>query len=504
MKDASIKSRVMRAGAVTVFGSGVSILLATVVRMVIARVYGPEGMGTYSGFLMFLSLFGTLASFALPRAVLKFVAEYEEDRQLERARKLFSSVFIFLSLACFLVAIGSQLFTPALGRLVNLPIDRTMALLLGLSLILATHSKVISTLFLGLLQNIRAFAISVSSLFAMLALAAYACLFTPLPVYFLLVGGYLVSAVLGILLACRQGFLRPQFSREELRRAFGFALPIILMSYVGFCADWFDRFALGMYFGVKEMGLFSAGLVVFAAARKLPLSLTDVLVPSYSKISIGGREALGRAFGKNIYYYSIVFFFVAGFMVIFREDLVTVLFTEEFLPAADILLIMSGSFILSVITNPGSALLVGCGRTKLNTINYVAGVAVLIPFLLIFTRHWGIRGAAAAKILSHLITTAGMLFILTRTVRLKVRFLPLLKVLGIMLASALATALSRPLVPFFPLRMLLMAALYFGGLWLVVLTPDDKKYLGEIFLKLATGREMLREPGVKWGEDGGG
>ncbi len=491
----------MRAGAVTVFGSGVSMLLGMVVRMVIARVYGPEGMGKYAGFLMFLSLFGTLASFALPRAVLKFVAEYEEDRQLERIRKLFSSVFIFLSLTCILVAVVAQLFTPALARLVNLPADRTMALLLGLALILATQSKVVSSLFLGLLQNIRAVIISVSSLLAMLALAAYAYLINPPPVYFLLVGGYLVSAMLGVFLAYRQGLLKLQFSGEEIRRAFGFALPIIFMSYVGFFAEWFDRFALGMYFGVKEMGLFSAGLVVFAAARRLPLSLTDVLVPSYSKISLGGNEALGRAYGKNIYYYSIVFFFVAGFMVLFREEIVTVLFTKEFLPAADILLIMSGSFILSVIANPGSALLVGCGRTKINTINYLVGVIVLIPCLLIFTRHWGIRGAALAKILSHLTTTVGMLFILTRAVRLKIPFLPLLKVLGLMLVSTLVTALSRPLICFFPIRMLLMVVLYSGGLWLIVLTPEDKDYLAKVFHKLTTGREMLREPGIKWGKD---
>ncbi len=313
--------------------------------------------------------------------------------------------------------------------------------------------------------------------------------------------GYLVSGILGIYLARRQGFLRWQFSGEEIRIAFSFVLPLIFMSYIGFFAEWFDRFTLGMYFGVKEMGVFSAGLVVFAAARRLPLSLTDVLVPSYSKISLRGKEVLGRAYGKNIYYYAIIFFFIGGFLVLFRRELITLLFTKEFLPAADILLILGGSFILSVITNPGSALLVGCGHTKLNTFNYVAGVIVLIPALLIFTRNWGVRGAAAAKILSHLVTTGGMLFILTRIIKLKVILLPLLKILALTLTSTLLVGLSKDLISFFPLSMLLLAVLYFGGLWLIILTPEDKEYLAEAFRKLKTGREIFREPGVDWRED---
>ncbi len=503
MTRAPLKSRILRAGGITVAGSGILIVLGTVIRMVIARVYGPEGMGEYAGFLMFLKLFGTIAVFSLPRAVLKFAAEYEEGNELKRTRDLFSSIFILLTVSCVLVAIASQLFTPSLMKLVKLPADRTLSLLLGLTLIMATHSVLTSTLFLGLMQNIRAFLISISSMLVMIGLAAAAYFIVPFPVYFLLVGGYLVSSLVGIVLACRQGFLGLVFSRAEIKKAFRFALPIVLMSYFGFAAEWFDRFALGMYFGVREMGLFSAGLVVFTATRKIPLSLSEVLVPSYSKISLHGKETLARAYGKNVYYYALIFFFVTVGLVLYRRELIFILFTGDFLPAADILLILSGSFILSVITNPGSSLLVGCGYTKLNTANYIFGVAVLVPALIIFTRLWGIQGAAAAKMLAHFATTAGMLFILVRVVKIRIAFQNLLKLFLFTLVIGLLAGLIKYHFVFIGWSIIFFLLSYFGGVWILFLAPEDRRYLGAIWRKRKEGRQFLREPGVDWEEGSG-
>ena len=498
MTRAPLKSRILRAGGITVAGSGILIVLGTVVRMVIARVYGPEGMGEYAGFTMFIKFFGIIAVFSLPRAVLKFAAEYEEKNEFRRIRELFSSIFILLTASCLLVAVASQLFIPALMKFVNLPVDRTLSLFLGLTLVMATHSVLTSTLFLGLMQNIRAFVISISSMLVMIGLAGAAYFILPFPVYFLLVAGYLASSVIGIILARRQGFLGLTFSGGEVKKAFRFALPIVLMSYFGFAAEWFDRFALGMYFGAREMGLFSAGLVVFTATRKIPLSLSEVLVPSYSKISLHGKEVLARAYGKNLYYYALLFFFVAAGLVLYRRELIVLLFTPEFLPAADILLILSGSFVLSVITNPGSSLLVGCGYTKLNTVNYIVGVAVLIPALVIFTRLWGIRGAAAAKMLAHFATTAGMLFILVRVVKLRIAFGAVLKLLLFTLAVGAIAGLIKHHLAFIGWSLLFLAAAYFGGLWFFLLSPEDKRYLKDIRQKSRRSSQFFREPGVKW------
>lgn len=499
VKKLSIKRRIIRAGTITILGSGVSLILSLGVRMAIARIYGPKGLGEYAGFMMFLSLFGTIAAFSLPRAVLKFAAEYEENNQPKNVKKLFSSVFFFLTGTCLIVAVLSLLFTPHLAGLIHLQTTPVLSLLLGLTLLLATYSVLASTLFLGLLQNLRAFAVSIVSLIVMVALAGYAYLVSPFPVYLLLVAGYLVSAAVGMILAIRQGLLGFEFSGREIKKAFRFALPLMLTAYLAFFVEWFDRFTLGMYFGQTEMGLFTAGLAIFVAARRLPMSLTGVLVPSYSKISLRGEEVLSRAYGKNIYYYALIFFFISGVLILFHRELITIMYTEEFLPAADILLILGGSFVLSVITNPGSSLLIGCGYTKLNTVNYTVGVGVLVPALLIFSR-WGIRGAATAQILCHAVTTAGMIFILTRVIRLKIPFKPLLKLFFFTLLTGLLTGVVKMVLPFF-VSLPFFFIIYAGGVWLVVLTGDDKEYLKEIWLKIKTGNRMLREPGVDWEEE---
>jgi len=158
---------------------------------------------------------------------------------------------------------------------------------------------------------------------------------------------------------------------------------------------------------------------------------------------------------------------------------------------------------LSVITNPGSALLVGCGYTKLNTYNYVAGAVVLLPALMILTRHWGIRGAAMAKVLSHLITTGGMIFILTRIIKIKFPFRHLFQLLLLTLVAGIISGLTKYLIPFLPLSIVLLPLLYFGGLWLLILNPEDKQYLKDICLKLKSGTKMIREPTVNWDEDDG-
>lgn len=501
MKRSSIKRRVIRAGMISVLGSGVSIVLGMGVRSLVARVWGPQGMGEYAGFMMFLSLFGTFAAFSLPRAVLKFTAEYEETGRLDRIRALFSSVFLFLTLTCLVIALFSLVFSPLLGRLIHLPVDGRRALLLGATLFLGTYSILSSTLFLGLFRNVLAFAISVSSLIAMAALAAYAYLAHLFPVYLLLVAGYLVSGVLGLLLARRQGVLSLRFDGGELKRALLFSAPLFLVAGLDFLVEWFDRFSLGVYFGPEEMGIFSAGLVVFSAARRLPLSLTEVLVPSYAKISLSGKEVLGRAVNKNIAFYALVFFFLTLLFVLYAREIVVLLFSGAFAPAANVLAIMSGAFVFSAITNPGSSLLIGCGYTRLNSLNYAAGVAVLVPSLLVFTRLWGTTGAAAAKLLTHAVTTAGMLFILKKALRVPIDLRSPLKLLLFSAAVGGAILLLKRAIPSLAVGLGALGVLYFGGAWFLVLSSGEKAYLREIFRQAREGRKILGDPAVAWPED---
>ncbi len=500
----TIKHRIIRAGTIAVAGSGISLVLGLGVRMIIARVYGPEGMGKYAVFKMFLSFFGTIALLALPRAVLKFSAEYEERNELAGIKSLFSTACIFLTLSCLLAAAASQIFTPTLSRLINLPEDRTLVLLLGLTLIFSTYSMLTASLFMGLLQNIRALTISLISTLSMIVLAGYAYFIYPVPVYLLLVGGYFVSGLAGIIMARQQGFLAFEFSGAELKKALIFSSPIIVMSYFGFLVEWLDRLVLGMYFGVEEIGLFTAALAVFTPVKKVPVTLTDVLVPSYSKVSVLGKEVLGRVFSKNIQYYAIFYLFFGLVLILFNQEIIALLYTERFMASAGVVLILSGTLILSVITNPGSSLLVGCGHTRLNTGNYIFGTAVLIPALFVFAKLWGIRGAAAAILLSHVAAAGGMIFILVRILKLKISLFPFIKIFGLSAGSGIAAFAVKVLIPFPPVSLLALAILYFGGLWFLILSPPDKQNFREIWLKVRSGRGMLREPGVQWEEDNPG
>ncbi len=500
----TVKHRIIRAGTIAVAGSGVSLVLGLAVRMVIARVYGPEGMGEYAVFKMFLSLFGTIALFSLPRAVLKFSAEYEERRELMRIRSLFSTIFVALTSSCLLLAIAAQFFAPALSRLINLPADRTLVLFLGLTLIFSTYSSMTASLFMGLLQNFRALIISVSSTLAMICLAAYAYLVHPIPVYLILVGGYVLSGMFGITMVRNQGFLKLEFSRSELKKALLFSSPIILMSYLGFLVEWLDRLVLGIYFGVEEIGLFSAALAVFTPLKKVPVTLTDILIPSYSKISVRGKEALGRVYGKNIQYYAIFYLLFACILILFNRELIELLYTERFMAASGVVLILSGTLILSIITSPGSSLLVGCGYTKLNTANYVLGTSVLIPALFLFSRRWGIHGAAAAILLSHVAAASGILFILTRMIKLKIDLVPLLKVLVTCAGAGILALGVKILFLSPPASLLTLVISYFSGLWMLVLSPADKQNFREIWMRLRSGRRNLWEPKVEWDEDAPG
>lgn len=499
MKRPSIKHRIIHAGTITVLGSGASIVLGMALNVLIARAWkSPEMLGEYTAFKMFLSLFGTIAVLSLPRALLKFTAEYEETGRPDRVRALFSTIFLFLTLTCILLAAAAFVFSPLLGRLLHLPVDQGKALLLGATLLLATYSLLSSTLFLGLLQNLRGFAISISSLIAMTALAVWAYLFTPFPVYILLVTGYLVSGLFGLFLIRRQGLLVFRFDLGELRRAFAFALPLILISGLDFLVEWSDRISLGAYFGPREIGLFSAGLFVFTAARRLPLSLTEVLVPSYSKISVTGKEGLNRAFSKNIAFYGVIFFFLTLSIFLYRREIIALLYPEEFASAATVLGIMSWAFIFSAIANPGSSLLIGSGYTKLNSLNYAIGVCVFVPSVFVFTRLWGTTGAAASKLLTQVVTTVGMLIILKTKVRLRIDLLPLLKLLIFNAAVGGLMLLLRRLTPSLLVGGPVLLLLYFGGVWLFVLSREEKGDLKEILRQAGEGRGMFKEPGVKW------
>jgi O-antigen/teichoic acid export membrane protein len=258
---------------------------------IIARLMTRTEMGVYVTLNLVFALVQIGASFALPNAAVKFIAELrgQNDRkgaagvafQILRFTLVASIIsgslaFFFSTQICYLLTKTTgyvEVFKilaldlvfagvlPSLnGIMVGLQKMRELA---GLNIVAYTISKVLSIAFL--LANLGLWGVVLGSLIGDLS-------------GFLLFSGYMLKS-----------FGMPSFS-FSLRRILGFSWPIYLSSWVGFGYNWFDRALLLAYVPLADVGVYNVAVTAFGVMASIPSAISTALFPRYSELQ--GRDGM--------------------------------------------------------------------------------------------------------------------------------------------------------------------------------------------------------------------
>lgn len=158
-----------------------------------------------------------------------------------------------------------------------------------------------------------------------------------------------------------------QFSTKALKQLWGFGFRMFIAGLIDAVFTRIDYVIIGKIFPMATLGQFQRAKSFDALIIKYTSgSLMSVLFPVLSQLKDSHNEFEKVVF-KTLQILSLGIFFMIGIFYLAAEDLIVLLFTEKWLPAADYLKVL----ILSSYGYPISALLVNIISSKGNSKNFL-------------------------------------------------------------------------------------------------------------------------------------
>ena len=461
-------------------GDGLAFLLI----IVLAHLYGQDGVGTYSFAIGLTGFFSIFSDFGLYSYSIK-----ELGRKGDEFKTLFGRM-LALRLALSVLVIGALIAIVPLLPLSNEA--RVVVVLVGLWQVLQRLAEGISGAFVAHEDSEWAGALQ-ASVRGVGAIAA---------VLVAVIGGGLVLAVAMLpllgslqlvwgfwLMVRRYGMPRLRGSlasmRELIREVWPFAGTGILSQIYART----DIVLIGLILGTDEAGVYNVAYRIIFLLMFIPVFASHALMPQAARMFAESKEELTKLFHKYINFIILVAVPLVAVVWLAAPDLILLLFGDDFDDSGAILRILTGVIFFGFLNVTLWTFLTAADRQgeavrleAASSVANIAGNAMLIPLI-------GLEGAAIATVASQ-----GMLASLY--------VLKLRSLLGFPnVSSRVVTALAGVaafLVPFLllpdvPLAAMVPAAL---ALYVATLLAMKSTRTGEVRMVM----ELLRKPADKRAE----
>jgi len=228
-------------------------------------------------------------------------------------------------------------------------------------------------------------------------------------------GSVFVSKIIGgsftliILLLVTKGWIKFNFSIKKIRPLMFysvFLMPAILSNNL---INLSNRFFVKSYLSVKDVALFSVG-------SRIPMILSIIIMafqyiwPVYL-FKIQKRSDAPIIYGEVFTYYTSIISFIALIIIFFSSDILTIMATEKYLSAINVVKIISISFIFWGMFYSGTAGIHITGKTYFITIIMISSAILNIILNQIFIPKFGINGAALSTLASYILMGCGSVLI---------------------------------------------------------------------------------------------
>ncbi|MEE9372257.1 MAG: polysaccharide biosynthesis C-terminal domain-containing protein [Saprospiraceae bacterium] len=400
----------MKKDIVGTFGTRIiSIGLGIVNSVFLTRMLGVGGKGEMAIFIASISLFTLIFGLGLQPAVTYFGARKELDFS-----KYFNTLSLYAIVAGFFFFVVVHLYNSNYDTSVFLHKNRNSLLyelLLCISIVLmiiGNHSMAVYSALkkFKLLNTLQVFMVCVS-------LLTYGFLyftnetFWQIPIKYIFIAyvglscfGFIINV--GCLFYYKIYFFTTKFiDRTTVIKLFGFASLAYLGNLAQFLNYRIDLWLVDIYAGVTELGLYALGGNLAQMLWVLPQAIASVLLPY---IATGPQEMINKtlAIGRLSL---ILCGCVALLSVFIMEDLIIILYGQEFAKSAFvfiILLIGTIPFCLSVVYG---SFLAGTNNMKINMMSAFIGLVITLVLDIILIPIYGSIGAAIASSFSYLFST---------------------------------------------------------------------------------------------------
>lgn len=375
-----------------------TLIISLVSVMLLSRFRTLDEYGTYSQLLMVVNLTTTIFMLGLPNSINFFLARAESDEERQEFLSVYYSLSTFLSFITGLVLVlSASLIVKYFDNALIKNFIYVLALFPWASIILSS----IQNVFIVYQKSTQLMLFTVlNSVFLLLIIVVVEIFNWDFNMYMFLF--VLVNAVFAIsvyiIAKNLAGKLSFVLDKALVQKILEFSIPLGLASVVGTLSIELGKIFIGKFYDTAEFAIYTN------AAKELPVtiiavSLTAVLMPQLVRLLKDGKnaKAIGLWGDATTLSYIFICFFATGFFV-YAPDVISLLYSDKFLPGVSVFRIYCVVLILRC-TYFGM-ILNSIGRTKF--IFYSSIAALLLNALLIYPCYvlFGFIGPAIASFLS--------------------------------------------------------------------------------------------------------
>jgi len=383
---------------------------------IMARLMTKTEMGVYVTLSLVFALVQMGASFSLPSAAVKFIADLRGQNEEKGAAGVAFQILRFTLITS--IVSGSLVFL--FSNQISVLLTRTIGYvevfkILALDLVFAGFLPSLNGIMIGL-QRMKELAILNIVVYTVSKVLSIVFLLVNLGLWGVALG-WLVGDLCGFLLF--SGYILKSFGMPSfgfsLKRILGFSWPIYLSTWVGFGYNWFDRALLVAYVPLAEVGVYNVAVTAFGLMYAIPGAMSTALFPQYSELQgRDGMQSLEKAVRTASRYVSYVVVPLAVGLAATARPAISLFGGRAY---------EMGAFPLAILSLFGAFTCVGAAlsdifsiteRTKISALLTLIGVSISVFLGFLLLPLTGVSGASILRGVSMVLGLGLMLAVLSR------------------------------------------------------------------------------------------
>ncbi|MDD5416928.1 MAG: flippase [Candidatus Aenigmarchaeota archaeon] len=410
----------MAKGAFIVFmGLMLGYLLEYVIRLLIARWYGPAQYGSLSLGIAIMSILAVFAIFGLEEGVSRQISFYKGQKDKIRGIISFalktSIIFSIIFAVCLFICAEN------LSVIFNDPslygILQVFAITLPFFVIFKDAVAIIRGLhvvkYKFYFQDIFA------PFFRILLLVSFFVLGYGIIGPTLAYSISIITAALILLYVTHTKIIKlvPFAVDKEIRKELiKFSWPLMIMNISSLLSAWTNTIVLGLYKTTTEIGIYNA-LMPTAMLLQFPFTafsflFMPILTEMVAKKQIDGIRNIYSVVTRWVFMVSLP---VLVLIFLFPEQIINTLFGSEYVVASLVFIFLAIGNFVPIATGPKGYTIISFGRTKISLLTWVSILLINLGLSLVLIPIYGLVGAALSFMIAMVSVHAIMLVYVNRS-----------------------------------------------------------------------------------------
>lgn len=399
----------------------ISILTASfahlLLRIMLSKYLGASGLGTYT--LVFtIYMFGMqFASFGIGSSLTQYIAEYHDN--FSKIQEFVSSGVLGSIISGSLMGLFLYIFSNIIStQFFHNPIMANLLIFTAFCFpFIAMQKAVIGTLnglkdmksyaIINVTQNISVFIVTIVLVHSLNMNIKGAVLGFVIPT--------IIVSLFSLLFIRNLFKINKKITNKVIKDLLSFGFYIVLANSIGMIDTEISSLMIGHFMSETEVGYYAIAIIFIQGITLLPDAAQRVTTPLiatyYGKNDF---EDIRRLVKETMVKTFFVIIFIDLLMVIFGRTLISIIFTEEFLPAyTPLLILLIGYSIYAPFVAVGTCL------TSIGKVQVIFKISVLSAGLnlilnIILIPKFGLIGTASATSISLLFTTLVNMYLIKR------------------------------------------------------------------------------------------